>query len=87
MAESNTTTNLIQEYLASIEAVKMSERKLSRNQTELLNRQNALGKHLVPKDAKVGERYNIWDRDENGKERLLVVEVLEHQTYRISWRE
>jgi hypothetical protein len=65
----------------------MSERELSRNQTELTNRQNALGKHLVPKDAKTGEKYNIWERDKNDKDRLLVVEVLEHGTYKISWRE
>lgn len=86
MTESSTTTNLLNEYLASVEAVKMSERELSRNQTERLNRKNALGKHLVPKDAKQGEKFVIWARDEKNKERLLIVE-LSGDTYVISWRE
>lgn len=86
MTESNLTSEILKEYLASLQAVKMSERELSRNKTELQNRKNKLGKHLVPKDAKQGEKFSIWVRDENDKEKLLVVEVLEHDTYDFSWR-
>jgi hypothetical protein len=85
MTESNTTTSLLQEYLASVRAVKMSDRELEINKTELVNKKNALGKHLVPKDAKQGEKFTIWVRDESDKEKLLVVEV-SADTYIISWR-
>lgn len=86
MEANNKMLDLMTDYFASIEAVKMSERELSRNKTEMENRKNALGKHLVPKDAKVGEKFFIWIGDTVDNEKLLTVEVIEYGAFKISWR-
>lgn len=85
MSESKTTEQLLKQYLNCVKAVENSDRELQMNKTELLNTKNALGKHLVPKDAKHGEKFVIWVRDENDIEKLLVVEV-SADTYVLSWR-
>jgi hypothetical protein len=85
MSESNTTAILLKEYLAAIKSVEYSERELSVNKSNLVNKRNALGKHLAPKDVQHGEKFSIWVRDENNVEKLLIVEVLE-DTYVLSWR-
>lgn len=86
MSESAITKSLLDEYFASVDAVAMSERELSRNQTEMQNRREALGKHIVPKDAKLGEKFSIWVRDKSDKERLLTVELVANG-YALSWRQ
>jgi len=86
MSESKTTEMLIGQYLNCAQAVSDSRRELSRNETEMLNARNALGKHLVPKDAKVGEKFSIWVRDTSNTEKLLIVEVTADNTYELLWR-
>ncbi len=85
MSESKATEQLLTQYLNCVKAVENSKRELNGNEVALSNSKNALGKHLVPKDAKHGEKFVIWVRDENDTEKLLVVEV-SADTYLQSWR-
>jgi hypothetical protein len=80
MSETTATNEgckLINEWQEAVER----ERQLSRDHTDALNRERAarlaLGKWMIPADAKAGEKFGIWERDRNGNE---VMFELEHRT-------
>lgn len=83
---SNITGRLVKDYLNFRDQVTATKRQLSRAEINLLNAANELGKHLVPKDAKVGETFSIWVRVTDKEEALLNITVAEHGDFILSWR-
>ena len=54
---------LVQAWVRAQEEVENCKRRLYSAQTDLANSQNALGKWLLPDDAKPGEKIAVWHGD------------------------
>lgn len=54
---------LVQAWVRAQEEVESCKRHLNSAQTDLINSQNALGRWLLPDDAKPGEKIAVWHGD------------------------
>lgn len=75
------TNQAVRRFCAAHRAIERTRDTLNRDETELLNAINALGKWITPADAKPGEMFNIWYGDG-----LLAVKFVGEGTYEIGWR-
>ena len=77
-------TRLIEGWQHAIEAVERCRRDLNSADCRKANAEIALGRWLVPGDAKVGESFSVWYGDS-----LITAEVIDlsgNGTYKISVR-
>ena len=55
------------------------EQQLYRDHIDARNRERAarqaLGKWMIPADAKPGEKFGVWERDQNGDEALFELSI------------
>jgi hypothetical protein len=79
MSETKATNEgrrLISEWQEAVER----ERQLFRDHIGAVNHERearqALGKWMIPADAKPGEKFGVWERDQNGNEVLFELEHL-----------
>jgi protein subunit release factor A len=89
MTEANEKTdNLLDAYMRSLVRHETAKQEVTSAEVEMNNARNALGNHLVPKDAAAGEVFSIWVRIA-GEEKLLSVNVVGTSgsgSYAIFWR-
>lgn len=54
---------LIKRWMGAVEAEKTAKRNLNSAECSVTNTRNALGKWLMPDDAKTGEKFSVWYGD------------------------
>ncbi len=74
--------NLIRRWEGSRRRLDQAKAQVNAAECESANAKNALGKLLLPKDAKPGEVFNLWYGDS-----LLSASVDEHSNYSVSVRQ
>jgi hypothetical protein len=62
---------LVKDYQLAIERVKRAESELNSARCEQVNARRALVRWCSPSDAKPGEKFGIWSRDQYGNEVLI----------------
>lgn len=62
---------LVKDYQHSVDEVERTKNAYYRARTNEANARIALIKWCSPKDAKPGEKFGIWSRDQYGKEVLI----------------
>lgn len=66
---------LVKNYQLAFQRTLRAAQELNRAQCEEANARSALVKWCAPADAKPGEKFGIWCRDEYGNEVLLEVQT------------
>jgi hypothetical protein len=64
---------LIKAYQSAVERKRVAERELNSASCAKTNATNDLARWIMPKDAKPGEKFSIWDQDMHGNECLFEV--------------
>jgi hypothetical protein len=54
------TFDLVEAFERSLKRVEQLRREITSAECQLSNDQTALAKWLIPKNAKVGEQFNVW---------------------------
>lgn len=80
------TSEFVREWRRAIERLAEAKRRHQGAETELLNAANELGKHLIPDDARNGERFAVWVRIGHKDERLVVVTRAPSGDYDLQFR-
>lgn len=70
---SKRSQDLVTEWVNSERALEMSRSEVNAAEIRLLNAARALGRHIAPDDAAIGEVIAIWVRIDPKRERLIVV--------------
>lgn len=65
------TDELLTDWRNARERMQRARTELTSAQEAEKDARNALGKRLMPRDAKDGERIGIWERDRGQRERFL----------------
>jgi Ni,Fe-hydrogenase III large subunit len=78
------TDEVIEAWRLSEKRVEDLKRLLNTAECDRSNARSALGKLLVPVDAKDGEHFHIWV-NVDGKDRMLTVSLV-HSDYLLNWR-
>ena len=65
--------NLVKSYQHAVDEVKRMTSELNRATTAQTNARDALVKWCSPADAKPGEKFGIWSRDQYGNEIMIEV--------------
>jgi len=66
---------LVKSYQLAVRRVENARQELNRAECDEQNARDALVKWCAPADAKPGEKFGIWCRDQNGNEVLLEVQT------------
>lgn len=66
---------LVTSYQYAADRVEKAKNEANRASVDLANAKNALIKWCSPKDAKPGEKFGIWSRDQYGNEVLIEVQT------------
>lgn len=72
MSSEKGSQELARLWMAAREHLKYQEDSVRSAEVALHNARNALGKSLMPEDAKVKESFSVWVRLENKKEIMVV---------------
>lgn len=81
-----TTEELVRRWRQAQESVKHAESSLNSARCDLLNAQNALGKHLDPGDQEPHETLSVWARLGDHQEALVVSTKGRNSDYAIALR-
>jgi len=80
------TESLAEDWARCVAAVERARSLLRRVESDLVNAQNALGKHLDPGDMTSDETICVWARLNRKQERLFAVKKSVSGSYRVKIR-
>lgn len=90
MSDANSKTNdLVERWVRAKQELERAKSLVRNAECDLANSVSALGKHLAPKDAEEGERFNIWVNGERvglQGDQMVVVTFNGDSGYSVDWR-